>query len=397
MPLDLIGLIQASRGGAVAPGQGFRNYVAGSPVTGTKMTDYMVGTPLVPTSQVQATDPTAKVGQLTVVSQTPDPVSEAVPAYTNVQYTVSYAGGSKADSIYDAAFVAADGANQIKVFGVLVDGTSSHPVGFEWAKVRSYTVNPVAKTITAVVTYHQYYDQSTVQAGDSYEVSVSVQLTFKHDQYFNLRAYSPVPTTPNPPGAVKLMRVQPFLPGQPTHLQWGSSIQVLAPSLTFTTNNPYYPASWITSGDTAQEGSYLYKRVVPGQALSNYYHNGYMMQAQLNGSWIGGFNSAYSSGTGINALNVTYYWQVWNGSAWVTDSTSVRTSIPSSIPDPVLLVYWDYSPLQTGGTPTVASITVRFGAQITSPFVSPIGWSPDYVISVPSYTERTPGGGGVQP
>ena len=43
MTLSLIDLIRA---GLVtpAPGQGFRNYVAGSPVTGTKMTDYVIGT-----------------------------------------------------------------------------------------------------------------------------------------------------------------------------------------------------------------------------------------------------------------------------------------------------------------------------------------------------------------
>lgn len=43
MTLSLIDLIRA---GLVtpAPGQGFRNYVAGSPVTGTKMRDYVIGT-----------------------------------------------------------------------------------------------------------------------------------------------------------------------------------------------------------------------------------------------------------------------------------------------------------------------------------------------------------------
>jgi hypothetical protein len=385
VPLDLIGLIRASRN-REAPGQGFKNYVAGSPTTGTAMTDYMTGTPLVlSTVQTYPVAPTTKVGQLTVTAASYNPGNGEVPPYYNVQYTATFNAGSKWDSILDAAYVAADGTNQVVIQPVTVDlpqGSINHPGSFPWASVRSLSVNTATRTLTVVITYQNYYeDTGSTQIGNSGRVTVPIQLTFQPEPHFNLRAYSGIPS----PGAgigsgvVPILTVQPFIAGQPTIYSYG----------TMSIATPQLGSSFSGSGNIAENGDFRFTREAPGTNI--FYQSGVQFRALNNASWSGVFEQRYPNDGSINTRQLRYSWDLWENGQWVEKQSLTSTSTSGTAS--TYIVDWTYSSNTPGTAPSVAQIQVRFRAQVISPFTSGEG-STTFTYTVPNYTQYDTGGSG---
>lgn len=393
MPLNLIDLIRASRI-SPAPDQGFRNYVAGSPTTGTAMTDYMVGTPLVlSTVQTFPVAPTTKVGQLTVTAASFNPGNGEVPSYYNVAYTVAFNAGAKWDSILDLEFVQQDraGGNQLVIHQGPLDievQNPTHPGNFPWAVVRSCTVNTVAKTLTMVVTYQNYYmDTGSTQVGNTGRVNVPIQLTFRPEPHFNLRAYTSLPT----PGAglgsgrVPILTVLPFLQGQPT-------IYDYAP-LSIAT--PVIGSSFSGAGNIAENGDFRFTRETPGSNI--FYQSGVTFRGlNFTGSdtWTVAFNQRYPNDGSINTRLLRYSWDLWENGGWVEKQTTTQTFAAATAS--TYMADWTYSSNTPGTPPSTASIQVRFRAQVISPYTSAQG-STTFTYTVPNYTQYDTGGSGIQP
>lgn len=381
MPLNLIGLLQASRAGA-APGQGFKNYAAGAPTTGTAMSHYIVGDPL--TSQ-SISGVAQLVGTLTPVSSTFTP-GTPVPAFTNVTVVASFQAGVKAESIYDAGFVAGDTQSQVLVGPVRTDGLALD-TAFQYANIRSVSVDWATKRVTAVVTFNNSFSFSGASVppfgpANSGYVYVPFRLSFRPEPYFNLRSYS---GEPNNTGGFSEVVVRPYRTGQPTPAIF-SGVFVPVPTDT---------GDWIGDGSliSATKGDFYYMNTSPGNTGTNYYLSGYVFRPQLNGGWTSGFNTDYASHN--PQVRLRWYRQAADAS-WpsVPDVEQILTSVSANPATPQFLVTWSYP---DGENPSVNTITVRLEAQVISPFTSPVGYY-DYTFALPqkSSTLVGPGGGPVQ-
>lgn len=379
MPLNLIGLIQASRVNA-APGQGFKNYVVQAG-TGVAMSDYLFGTPLSYQS-ISGVGQTAGTMTQTSTTYNPGATGGSIPAFTNVTVVASYNAGSKLPAIYDPNYVAGDLANQILVENVFTDGGSVQP-GFEYVTRRSVTVDTVNKTVTAVLTFNNNnsYVGTLPQAGSGGYKTINFRLGIRPEPHFNLRAYTGVPGSAS--GHVGVY-VRPYRDGQPTPTFFP---QIIAPV-------PSDSGSWVGDGSniSAQKGDYLYYAQTPGSPQSNYFLYGYRLRPSLAGTWFSDFTTDY----GVYGLQMRYRWFRKIGTEWVlqaefTESQAVQT------PSTPLNVTWSY-PDQVNPSP--AAIELRFTAQVISPFNSPTPTTGvaqlEYTVTPPTLTLVGPGGGPVQ-
>ncbi len=343
MPLNLIGLIQASRRGAVAPGQGFRNYVAGSPVTGTKMTDYVVSS-------------------LTVTGAVPAQFTE-VPPFTNVTITATYAAGSKIQSIFDNTYVdRVTAVNGTLAWDVTPPGSALPFIG-PWVQLRSFTHTPSGGggTIVATITLNNWaeYTGSLPPFGSSYRLFLPVAATLQPEPYFNPRRTSDYTQ----------YTVLPQVQGQPSP-------------------NLIYPAHFTGINDAGtdwvdlengqfRKGDEVYSLDPLG--TGNYKLIGYRIRSFFpTSSWISQFNTNYMS---FN-LSIEHTYQAQQpDSSWLDGYFASYNQVFS----PTQL--WGYY----YGTPG-QSFTLRCKTQITSPFTSPLGYSPEFTFTIANKLVG-PGGG----
>lgn len=381
MPLNLIGLLKASRAGA-APGQGFKNYAAGSPTTGTAMTQYIVGQPFV-TQNISGN--TQTVGTLTPVSST-YVAGNPIPAFTNVTLVASFLAGTKAESIYDAVFVVADALNQVLITQILTDGLTLDP-GFQYVTVRSVNVDWTAKTVTAVLTFNNSFGSSSgtwppsIGPANAGYIYVRFRLSFVPEPFFNLRAYTGVP---NDTGGFNEVVVRPYRNGQPTTTSF-SGVFIPVPT----------SGTWVGDGSflSATTGGLYYVAETPGNSQTNFYLAGYSFRPQLDGGWTSAWNTDYGS----YSPEVRFRWYLQNsdGSWPATPSLEyIATSLSQVMDSLTFMATWTYP---DGENPSVASITVRLTVQVISPYTSAIGtYERTITLNAKSFTLVGPGGGAVQ-
>lgn len=343
MALNLIGLIQASRKGAVAFGQGFRNYVAGSPVSGTRMTDYVVNS-------------------LTISGATPAEFTE-IPPFTNVTLTAAYTAGSKLPSIFDDTFTErVTGTNGTVSWDVVPPGSALPYVG-PWVELRSFTHTPTGGggTIVATLTLNNWaeYTGTLPPAGSSYRAFIPAAVTFKPEQFFNPRRTSPTVQ----------YTVLPQVQGQP------SPILIYAAAFQSINNAG---SDWVDlGGGQYLKGDEVYS--LDAVSTGNYRLIGYRLKTAFSvSSWISSFNSNYFA----FGLQITYqYEQKQPDNSWLlwTSNTYSQVQNPTQL-QPILY-----------GTPG-QTFTLRCKTQVVAPFTSPLGTSSDFVVTIADKLVG-PGGG----
>lgn len=363
MTFNLIGLIRASRNGA-APDQGFKNYVAQAG-TGVRMTDYIMGEPLVLQS---ISGVTQRVGTLTKVSSSYETTNTPIPPFTTVTLVASFQAGAKAQYIWDQFYVDGDGANQVLVGTIQTDGPAID-TAFQYVQTRSVSVDFTLQRITAVLQFNTTFSSSASNPapGDPAAgyVYVPFRLAMAPEPYFNLRAY----TGPaNDITGFNQVAVRPMKTGQPSPTYMPQPFVIAPAEGTFSAQN--VPQDWeeldgafprrIRFGDEIFE----YQSVV-GPTTHRYILVGYRVRGQYpSPNWYGDFTAAYQP----YGLQISYAWQQQQPDAsWATVETDTVGAATQELSVGTTFVHY-----RAYGAPG-SSLTLRIQAQVTAPFTQVIG------------------------
>lgn len=342
MAYNLIGLLRASKVGA-APGQGMREYAAGS-ITGTRMTDYRVISHTLTGEDV--------------------PTTVRLPPFVNVNFTTSYVGGIRVPDIYWEDYT---DAITVDVDDVFADGVPQpqEVYGLPNATVRSYTVNPLIQTADVTINFANwiYYTGTLPSEGLGYFVEVPIRLGFRPEPHFNLPHYTEQTS----------YVVKPYVLGQPR------PNYVVAASLL-----PIFDAGsdWTDlGGGDFLRGDEVFRLITSGDMVGNYRLVGYRVRGYFTGSdWWSEFSSNYM-GWG---LKVAYRFERLSGSTWELNNYYEVSTVVS----PLAGAGWFY------GTPG-QSFTVRLKTSVLEPFSSPTGTSTEYAFTIADKVVG-PGGGPIE-
>jgi len=363
MPLNLIGLIRASRNGA-APDQGFKNYVAQA-ATGVRMTDYILGEPLVLQS---ISGVTQRVGTLTKVSSSFEVTNTPIPPFTTITLIASFQAGVKAQYIWDQSYVDADSASQVLVGTIRTDGPAIDGA-FQYVQIRSVTVDFALLRITAVVQFNTTFSSSQTNPapGDPTAgyVYIPFRLAMAPEPYFNLRSYS---GPANDTTGFNEVVVRPMKTGQPSPTFMPQPFVIAPQEGTFSAQNE--PQNWeeldgtfprrIRFGDEIYE----YQSVV-GPVTHRYILVGFRVRGQYaSAGWYGDFTSAYQP----YGLQIRYAWQQSQpDGSWGTVQTNTVSAATQELSVGTNFVHY-----RAYGAPG-SSVTLRIQAQVTAPFTQVIG------------------------